>query len=358
MTTEVLNLRPALRVSSSSCATHPIAGEILQSLREMFAHADAGPEHAPLDADLEAHAAALAAASGAAAIAETGPAVIAACHAAVAAVERRQALRNDDIASLVAMVRHTVDSFATGQAASAAALGESTTRLEGMQEVADFRELKQMLAEEVVTLRRIAAARERDHERTVRALSQKLTKAEEQLGVALEEARLDPLTNAANRRAFDAVLAERVAAAHPSSTLVLALFDVDGFKGINDRFGHLAGDAVLQHVARRIRESVRQDDVVARIGGDEFALIASGLTLAQAESRARALLQRIAGEGIGDQKVSVSLSCGVSGSSAGDTMQTLIGRTDAALSGAKAQGKNRVVARKTSYIRTLLRQRR
>jgi diguanylate cyclase (GGDEF)-like protein len=133
------------------------------------------------------------------------------------------------------------------------------------------------------------------------------------------------------------------------------MFDVDGFKRVNDELGHPTGDAILQHIARSIRDSVRQDDLVARIGGDEFALIASGLTLAQAASRLRGIVNNIAGERIGDHNLTVSLSCGVSEHSAGDTVQTLISRTDAALNEAKSLGKNRVVARHAPYIRTLLR---
>jgi hypothetical protein len=93
--------------------------------------------------------------------------VIAACRAAAAAVVRRQALRYGDIASLVAIVRETVDSLTAGHAASTRALGESTTRLEGMQQVNEFSEIKQLLAAEVVTLRRISADREREYTRTI-----------------------------------------------------------------------------------------------------------------------------------------------------------------------------------------------
>ena len=354
MDTEVLHLRQLPGPSPDHCATRPITSEILESFREMFAHADAGSAQPTLDHQLAELVKALAEAKGANAIARAGEPVVTTCRAAASAVVKRQIARQRDIATLVAMVRDTVDSLVSGHTASAAALGESTSRLEYMQDVTDVARLKQLLAAEVVTLRKIASDREAEHAQTVSVLRERLTHAEAQLCEARSEARLDPLTDVANRRGFDAALKERLKASDPSSSLILALFDVDGFKGINDRYGHPAGDAVLQHVARSVRAAVRQDDLVARIGGDEFALIASGLTLAQADARLRTIIQKIGSERVGTAAITVSLSCGVSEHSAGDTAQTLFSRTDAALLDAKARGKNRVVKREAPYIRRLL----
>jgi len=91
---------------------------------------------------------------------------------------------------------------------------------------------------------------------------------------ALAAARTDPLTGLDNRRSFDEHLAlfSRIARRY-GSPLTLVLFDIDCLKAINDRFGHAAGDAALVHFARIARISVRESDVVARIGGDEFALL-------------------------------------------------------------------------------------
>ncbi|MEO7220837.1 MAG: GGDEF domain-containing protein [Devosia sp.] len=90
----------------------------------------------------------------------------------------------------------------------------------------------------------------------------------------------DTLTGLGNRRAFDAGLESRSAiAAEGGPSLVLVMFDLDDFKAINDALGHSAGDAVLQIVGRHLRETAGRDDLVARIGGDEFAVVrdASGL---------------------------------------------------------------------------------
>jgi diguanylate cyclase (GGDEF)-like protein len=94
----------------------------------------------------------------------------------------------------------------------------------------------------------------------------------------------DPLTGIANRRRFDALLQRELAARnHPAgrrdgdeSPLALLLLDLDDFKGINDRFGHQVGDAVLRDAAKRAQSILRSTDTIARIGGDEFAIIAPG----------------------------------------------------------------------------------
>ncbi len=95
----------------------------------------------------------------------------------------------------------------------------------------------------------------------------------------------DPLTNLPNRRTWDACLTARLdeLAAHPPDTsLCVVLLDIDYFKQVNDRGGHAAGDAVLRAVAARLSQSVRAGDAVARVGGDEFALLLEALPPAAA----------------------------------------------------------------------------
>ncbi|RBI74481.1 GGDEF domain-containing protein [Roseovarius sp. TE539] len=91
---------------------------------------------------------------------------------------------------------------------------------------------------------------------------------------AEEQAFTDTLTGLKNRRALDCVLYRQLAGGRDFALLAL---DLDLFKGVNDRLGHAAGDHVLQEVARRMVEETRGDDMVARVGGDEFILILDGL---------------------------------------------------------------------------------
>jgi diguanylate cyclase (GGDEF)-like protein/PAS domain S-box-containing protein len=92
------------------------------------------------------------------------------------------------------------------------------------------------------------------------------------------EADHDPLTGVANRRAFERTLAAALSRASARGrTLGLLMLDLDGFKAVNDRHGHAAGDEALREVARRLRRSVRERDLVARLGGDEFVLVLTDL---------------------------------------------------------------------------------
>ncbi|MFL6205897.1 MAG: GGDEF domain-containing protein [Acidimicrobiales bacterium] len=107
---------------------------------------------------------------------------------------------------------------------------------------------------------------------------------------AEQEARTDPLTGLLNRRAWDDALAAETArmARHQHPALVLVI-DVDGLKQVNDTDGHLAGDLLLRAAAAAMREAVREEDVVARIGGDEFAVLA----VEADEPSRRTLLERV-----------------------------------------------------------------
>ena len=114
-------------------------------------------------------------------------------------------------------------------------------------------------------------------------------------GPAIENARrfqearqladLDALTGLHNYRYFHETLAREVARAHRySRNLALVVFDIDDFKAVNDRIGHLAGDSVLAEAAQRVRSVVRGADIACRVGGDEFAVILPESTIADAEN--------------------------------------------------------------------------
>jgi diguanylate cyclase (GGDEF)-like protein len=126
----------------------------------------------------------------------------------------------------------------------------------------------------------------------------------ERVAPALENARrfqearqladLDALTGLHNRRYFHETLAREVARAHRYARgLGLVIVDIDDFKGVNDRIGHLAGDGALAEVAERMREAVRESDIPCRIGGDELALILPESRLADAQRLATRIEQAV-----------------------------------------------------------------
>ncbi len=103
----------------------------------------------------------------------------------------------------------------------------------------------------------------------------------------------DELTGLLNRRGFNGQFRRALASARRQGAQggMLVMIDLDGFKAINDTYGHLAGDAYLRHVARLLSAKVRDHDVVARLGGDEFAILLTGTDAETATARAQELSQ-------------------------------------------------------------------
>ena len=151
----------------------------------------------------------------------------------------------------------------------------------------------------------------------------------------------DGLTGLKNHRAFQealhsaAQMAERL-----QQPLSLIMLDIDHFKQFNDRFGHPAGDELLQQVAQVLRESARAYDVAARYGGEEFALLLPNTTLEQAVQVAERLRQQI--RAIKNPHAFVSASFGVAAYRSGTPPATLVYEADAALYRAKRNGRDQV----------------
>jgi diguanylate cyclase (GGDEF)-like protein len=164
----------------------------------------------------------------------------------------------------------------------------------------------------------------------------------------------DPLTGILNRRGFEAGLPralKRLASRGPAHGLVIA--DIDGFKVVNDWFGHEAGDRVIARIAGLLEEVARDGDLVARWGGEEFVVLIphGGESLARlyAES-VRAAAERMGHDCLNGDAVTISF--GVTEWRDGETLQTVCGRADAALYEAKQAGRNCV---RTAEMRTPLR---
>jgi len=161
---------------------------------------------------------------------------------------------------------------------------------------------------------------------------------------ARQLADLDALTGLHNRRYFHETLAREVARAHRyDRKLALIVFDLDDFKAINDRIGHLAGDAVIAESAERIRDVVRSADFACRVGGDEFAVILPESTLTDADQLYRRLQAAISARPVG-QAGRLSFSAGVAELKSEDDPTGFFERADEALYGAKERGKAQVVA--------------
>ena len=161
---------------------------------------------------------------------------------------------------------------------------------------------------------------------------------------ARQLADMDALTSLHNRRYFHETLAREVARAHRySRNLALIVFDLDDFKAINDRIGHLAGDSVLAEAAERIRDVVRSADIACRVGGDEFAVILPESSVSDADQLYRRLQTAVSSRPLG-QAGRLRLSAGIAELQAEDDGVTFFQRADEALYRAKDAGKGTAVA--------------
>jgi diguanylate cyclase (GGDEF)-like protein len=164
-----------------------------------------------------------------------------------------------------------------------------------------------------------------------------------------ESSTRDALTGAYNRLHFDERLRAEVAfAARHASDASLVLLDIDHFKRVNDTYGHQVGDIVLSEVAKLSQRSLRTEDVFARFGGEEFAVILRGISLAGARKLGERLRMAVEGHPIvaDGQTVPVSLSAGCASLACTPTpsAEELIRIADRRLYLAKDQGRNRVIA--------------
>lgn len=157
----------------------------------------------------------------------------------------------------------------------------------------------------------------------------------EMLARALQASEIDPLTRTFNRRGMERVLhAALQKAAAAGEDVVLALIDVDDFKVVNDRRGHLAGDQVLQDLATAWRSALRGGDILCRVGGDEFVAVLPGCEAPDAVAILRRLRE--------DQRIGVTCSIGAAVWRPGESIDGLLAHADGALYEAKRLGRDRI----------------
>ncbi|CAM3858390.1 putative bifunctional diguanylate cyclase/phosphodiesterase [Roseateles saccharophilus] len=192
-------------------------------------------------------------------------------------------------------------------------------------------------------------------QRKTLVLAKSLRLSNEQLARANEELRrrtfVDPLTDLPNRKLFEDRLAHAVAihkrlddrpGERAHGTLAVLFIDLDGFKPVNDSFGHGAGDLVLTEVARRLGQSARAGDTVARVGGDEFLLLMEDVgTVADCTALAARLCEALrAPIKLGGQAIEISASIGIAAAPGHGERDRLIAHADAAMYAAKRAGGN------------------
>jgi diguanylate cyclase (GGDEF)-like protein len=158
-------------------------------------------------------------------------------------------------------------------------------------------------------------------------------------------ARHDLLTDLPNRGLMLDRVEHALQISRRRGTRIALLFvDLDGFKPVNDRFGHAAGDAVLIDVAHRLSECVRQSDTVARLGGDEFALLLEDVHPPEVSSACERILAALSrGAHVAGHHLALSASVGVAFGDSSETAESMLRNADLAMYEAKSRGKNQWV---------------
>lgn len=168
----------------------------------------------------------------------------------------------------------------------------------------------------------------------VERLRQELDEAKRRIAELEAHADVDPLLAILNRRGFERELTRSLAYAQRYGTAAALVFiDLDGFKAINDRYGHAAGDALLKAVAAQLTCRVRASDVVGRLGGDEFGVVMWNVDGAQAAAKARDLERLIEEAGVehGTLRLAVGASAGVVSFSAVAEVAQILDAADRAM---------------------------
>ena len=179
----------------------------------------------------------------------------------------------------------------------------------------------------------------------LRATEDESARLRDTLSAQRTRANTDALTDIANRHAYhDRLNQEYSRWRRYRGKMAMVIADIDHFKQVNDKYGHIAGDVVLKHVANMLRSGVRESDFVARYGGEEFVIIMPETGLVDATKAINKLRQRIANTNpnVGGQSVNVTVSFGVAEFESDDVPRDVFHRADTALYRAKGKGRNQV----------------
>lgn len=174
----------------------------------------------------------------------------------------------------------------------------------------------------------------------------KIQALQKELITARNESMTDTLTQLPNRRAFDLRVEQSMQSTKQRDQLCLILFDIDFFKKFNDTYGHLIGDAVLRFIAGVVQKVIEPSQLLARIGGEEFAVLIQHASLEQAHQLAERIRIKVANSQLkrkdtGETINNIHVSLGVSTFQPGETWDVWYQRTDKALYHSKENGRNR-----------------
>ncbi|WP_457561763.1 GGDEF domain-containing protein [Caminibacter pacificus] len=174
----------------------------------------------------------------------------------------------------------------------------------------------------------------------VNQMEERIQELQSELDKAYKELLIDPLTKVYNRKALEKDLGEILEKGKDRNLdLVIAIVDIDNFKMVNDKYGHLVGDFVLIKLADTMKSLIRKSDKIYRYGGDEFIIVFNRSTLENAEKSIERIIYKIYRTTLKykENYIKITISAGITQHRAGDTIESIIKRADEALYKAKVE---------------------
>ena len=259
-----------------------------------------------------------------------------------------------DMGSLINDVMDRLEKANRDTASYKAALSAATGQLGAERSQADLRKL----VEGLVAATRAMEQRTKSLEGELQASSQQVHELRGKLDDVRKESMTDPLTQIANRKAFDEAVKSALNGVAEGETVSLLICDIDHFKKFNDSWGHQTGDQVLRLVASCLSENTKGRDTAARYGGEEFAVLLRGTALEDAthvaeQIRGTVETKKLIKKSTGDVLGTITISIGVAQFSKGECIDAVVRRADACLYGAKHHGRNLVINQNDSRMSAL-----
>jgi diguanylate cyclase (GGDEF)-like protein len=258
---------------------------------------------------------------------------------------RHSEQKTNEVKELLLAMARTAESVSTRDQRSAVQMSEITQRLKTIASLDDLTEIRASIEKSAAELKMSIDRMAAEGKAVLDQLREQVASYQSKLERAEEVASRDGLTGLSNRLYVEKQIGQRIEA---GGTFCIALIDIDGFKKVNDEYGHLTGDEVLKQFARELVSARRATDVVGRWGGDEFILLLN-CDRSEAETQTIRLRNWICGNykvrrNQGETKLQVNASIGLADYRAGQEMKKVIERADAAMYEQKAASRGQKTA--------------
>ncbi|MDR3677148.1 MAG: GGDEF domain-containing protein [Acidobacteriota bacterium] len=253
--------------------------------------------------------------------------------------------RAGDVKEILMVLARAAESVAERDQRYASQFGEFTKRLQALAKLEDLPQIRSAIVRGAKDLKNCVDKMEQDGRESVAALRSQVSTYETKLEEAERRASHDTLTGLDNRQGVETKLQRRIDANRPFCVVML---DLNGFKQVNDAYGHQAGDDLLKQFSTELRSASRSTDVVGRWGGDEFVVILDG-NLTEAQSHLERMQKWVFGSytlhlGTEGPKVDMDAAIGMVEWNAGEPIKDLLARADTLMYKQKAEMHRRATA--------------